>query len=165
MPNSNVSEMIALPSTHDLVRSVPPDAEFGKYAFVHGGPLFWVNLGYSYVLIIAAIGLLVQDLVRVSSRYGRQAWTLIISVLVPLMGPEIAQRLLNNELKVRDRSDALTVAELYGTLHRAIFSEIATRRGKEEEREDILSMMMAARYDDGGRMSDAELRDDPDHLP
>jgi hypothetical protein len=48
------------------------------------------------------------------------------SVLVPLMGPEIAQRLLNNELKVKDPSDALTVAELYSTLHRAIFSEIAT---------------------------------------
>ena len=48
------------------------------------------------------------------------------SVLVPLMGPEIAQRLLNNELKVKDPSDALTVAELYGTLHRAIFSEIVT---------------------------------------
>jgi hypothetical protein len=47
------------------------------------------------------------------------------SVLAPLMGPEIAQRLLNNELKVKDPSDALTVAELYGTLHRAIFSEIA----------------------------------------
>ena len=46
------------------------------------------------------------------------------SVLVPLMGPEIAQRLLNNELKVKDPSDALTVAELYGTLHRAIFSEV-----------------------------------------
>jgi serine phosphatase RsbU (regulator of sigma subunit)/PAS domain-containing protein len=77
--------MIALPSTHDLVRSVPADATYGEYAFVHGGPLFWVNLGYSYVLIVAAIGLLVQDLVRVSSRYGRQAWTLIISVLVPLI--------------------------------------------------------------------------------
>ncbi len=48
------------------------------------------------------------------------------SVLVPLMGPEIAQRLLNNELKVKDPSDALTVAELYGTLHRAIFSEVVT---------------------------------------
>ena len=48
------------------------------------------------------------------------------SVLAPLMGPEIAQRLLNNELKVRDPADALTVAELYGTLHRAIFSEIVT---------------------------------------
>ena len=47
------------------------------------------------------------------------------SVLVPLMGPEIAQRLLNNELKVPDRTQALTLAELYGTLHKAIFSEVA----------------------------------------
>ena len=30
------------------------------------------------------------------------------SVLAPLLGPEIAQRLLNNELKVRDPTDALT---------------------------------------------------------
>jgi len=48
------------------------------------------------------------------------------SVLAPLMGPEVAQRLLNNELKVRDPADALTVGELYATLHRAIFSELAT---------------------------------------
>jgi len=48
------------------------------------------------------------------------------SVLAPLLGPEVAQRLLNNELKVRDRSEALTAAELYSTLHRAIFSELAT---------------------------------------
>ena len=48
------------------------------------------------------------------------------SVLAPLLGPEIAQRLLNNELKVRDPSDALTVAELYATLHRSIWSEVVT---------------------------------------
>ena len=48
------------------------------------------------------------------------------SVLAPLLGPEIAQRLLNNELKVRDPSDALTVAELYATLHRSIWSEVLT---------------------------------------
>jgi hypothetical protein len=48
------------------------------------------------------------------------------SVLAPLMGPEIAQRLLNNELKVQNPQDALTVGELYSTLHRAIFSELAT---------------------------------------
>jgi len=48
------------------------------------------------------------------------------SVLAPLLGPEIAQRLLNNELKVREPSDALTVAELYATLHRSIWSEVVT---------------------------------------
>src|SRR5919112_1095864 len=77
--------LLAMPETHDWVRFVPDDAAYGTYAFVEAGPLFWVNLGYSYVLIVAAIGLLVRDLVRVSSRYGRQAWTLIVSVLVPLV--------------------------------------------------------------------------------
>ena len=41
------------------------------------------------------------------------------------MGPDIAQRLLNNELKVRDRAEALSLAELYSTLHRAVWSELA----------------------------------------
>jgi hypothetical protein len=48
------------------------------------------------------------------------------SVLAPLLGPDVAQRLLNNELKVRDPSQALTVYELYATLHKAIFSELST---------------------------------------
>jgi hypothetical protein len=48
------------------------------------------------------------------------------SVLAPLFGPDIAQRLLNNELKVSDASQALTLFELYSTLHRAVWSELAT---------------------------------------
>jgi len=48
------------------------------------------------------------------------------SVLAPLFGPEIAQRLLNNELKVSEPSQALTLFELYSTLHRAVWSELAT---------------------------------------
>lgn len=51
------------------------------------------------------------------------------AVLGPLMGPDIAQRLLNNELKAKQRADALTLAELYATLHKAIFSEVVA--GKE----------------------------------
>jgi PAS domain S-box-containing protein len=77
--------LLAIPATHDLVRSVPARATYGTYSFVKAGPMFWLNLGYSYVLTVAAIGLLVKDLVRVSSRYGRQAWTLIASVLLPLV--------------------------------------------------------------------------------
>ncbi|MEO6566953.1 MAG: zinc-dependent metalloprotease [Casimicrobiaceae bacterium] len=48
------------------------------------------------------------------------------AVLGPLLGPEIAQRLLNNELKVAGRGEALRLVDLYGTLHRAIFSELTT---------------------------------------
>ncbi|MEP7328354.1 MAG: zinc-dependent metalloprotease [Betaproteobacteria bacterium] len=48
------------------------------------------------------------------------------AVLGPLLGPEIAQRLLNNELKVAEGSEALRLADLYRTLHLAVFSELAT---------------------------------------
>jgi cytochrome P450 len=42
-----------------------------------------------------------------------------------------------------------------------IYAEIAERRADEElaEREDILSMLILARFEDGGEMSDTELRD------
>ncbi len=42
-----------------------------------------------------------------------------------------------------------------------LYAEIAERRtsGDYEEREDILSMMMQARFEDGGEMSDVDLRD------
>jgi hypothetical protein len=46
------------------------------------------------------------------------------SALAPLLGPDVAQRLLNNELKATDPKQALRLAELYGTLHRAVFSEL-----------------------------------------
>jgi hypothetical protein len=48
------------------------------------------------------------------------------AVLAPLMGPDVAQRLLNNELKVANPAQALRLAELYGTLHAAVFSELKT---------------------------------------
>ena len=46
------------------------------------------------------------------------------AVLAPLLGPDVAQRLLNNELKVTHPVQALRLAELYATLHAAIFSEL-----------------------------------------
>ena len=46
------------------------------------------------------------------------------AVLGPLLGADVAQRLLNNELKVADPAQALRLAELYATLHAAIFSEL-----------------------------------------
>jgi cytochrome P450 len=40
-----------------------------------------------------------------------------------------------------------------------LYAEIASRRGSETPGEDILSLILAARYDDGSAMSDAEVRD------
>ena len=54
----------------------------------------------------------------------QQVLALHRSVLVPLLGPEVAQRLLNNEIKVSDPKQALRLAELYATLHKAVFSEL-----------------------------------------
>ncbi len=54
----------------------------------------------------------------------QQVLALHRSVLTPLLGPDVAQRLLNNELKVRDPAQALRLAELYATLHDAVFSEL-----------------------------------------
>ncbi len=50
------------------------------------------------------------------------------AVLGPLLGPEVAQRLLNNELKVSDPAAALRLAELYSTLRTTIFSELPAGR-------------------------------------
>jgi cytochrome P450 len=41
-----------------------------------------------------------------------------------------------------------------------LYDEIARRRSEGGERDDILSLMMSARYDDGSAMSDKELRDE-----
>ncbi len=41
-----------------------------------------------------------------------------------------------------------------------LYATIAERRREPVERDDILSLMMSARYEDGGAMSDAELRDE-----
>jgi hypothetical protein len=56
----------------------------------------------------------------------QQVLVLHRAVLAPLLGADVAQRLLNNELKVSDPGQALRLAELYATLHAAIFSELKT---------------------------------------
>jgi hypothetical protein len=50
------------------------------------------------------------------------------NVLDALMSPVIAQRLLNNAAKTDDPKRALKVADLYGTLHAAVWSELRTGR-------------------------------------
>ena len=51
------------------------------------------------------------------------------AVLGPLLGPDVAQRLLNNELKVADPTQALRLAELYATLHAADLQRAEDRPG------------------------------------
>ena len=67
-----------------------------------------------------------------------------------LLGPEPGPRVLGPSAAAIDRVDEL------------IYREIAERRGAEdvEERDDVLSMLIAARHEDGSPMSDEEMRDE-----
>ncbi len=71
---------LAFEPTHDLVRSLPTS---GTSTVALAGPLFWVHLVYSYAVLLAAVGVLCNALLRVSRQYQRQAWTLILSALLP----------------------------------------------------------------------------------
>ena len=74
---------LAVPATHDLVRSLPTVAEPGERLLADVGPLFWAHLVYSYSMLVVGFGLLVVGLLKVSRRYRRQALILIGSVLLP----------------------------------------------------------------------------------
>ena len=74
---------LAIPATHDLVRSLPASAPAGQPLVADVGPLFWVHLLYSYAMLTVGFGLLVAGLLRVSRRYRRQALTVILSALLP----------------------------------------------------------------------------------
>jgi cytochrome P450 len=60
------------------------------------------------------------------------------------------------------RGDPLSaLKELLGGIDELLFAEISERRaaGETDEREDILALLMAARFEDGTAMDDRELRD------
>jgi cytochrome P450 len=71
------------------------------------------------------------------------------ATLLVLLGPERVRRFA----PFRRRMDRI---------NRLIYEEIAARRAAEdlEQRDDILSLLLAARHEDGSPMSDAELRDE-----
>jgi serine phosphatase RsbU (regulator of sigma subunit)/PAS domain-containing protein len=75
---------LAVPASHDLVRSVTVDPGSGELV-VATGPLFWVHLVYSYSLMLAATFVLVHGLLRVSDRHRLAAWSLIVAVLAPMV--------------------------------------------------------------------------------
>ncbi len=75
---------LAVPATHDLVRSVSVRYAGGDLV-VSSGPLFWVHLVYSYTLMLIATFVLVQGLLRVTDRHRVVAWTLILAILTPLV--------------------------------------------------------------------------------
>ncbi|MEO7744606.1 MAG: histidine kinase N-terminal 7TM domain-containing protein [Actinomycetota bacterium] len=76
---------LAVPATRHLVRSIPTSAGRGAPIVVDVGPIFWVHLAYSYLMLLVGFGLLAAGLLRVSRRYLRQALTLAASALLPFV--------------------------------------------------------------------------------
>lgn len=76
---------LAVPATHHLVRTLPRTAARGQALVVDVGPLFWVHLVYSYLMLLTGFGLLTVSLLRVSRRHTRRALVVAGSVLLPFV--------------------------------------------------------------------------------
>lgn len=75
--------LLAIPATHDVVRSYPP-AVGGEEPEVQAGPLFNAFFGYNYAVLVGATVLFVASMGRLARSYRRMAVVLVIAALVPL---------------------------------------------------------------------------------
>ncbi|MGL4173214.1 MAG: histidine kinase N-terminal 7TM domain-containing protein [Actinomycetota bacterium] len=73
-----------VPTTRRLVRYLPDDAQYGEYAVAEVGPLFWAHAGYSYVLIVVGVALLVVGVLR-AAPLSLRGWLLIIACMTPVI--------------------------------------------------------------------------------
>jgi PAS domain-containing protein len=77
--------LLAVPATHDLVRSLDPASEPGVPAVALSGPLFWVHLVYTNVLLVGSVVVFVASLLRRSRHYQGEAWALVGAALLPFV--------------------------------------------------------------------------------
>ena len=75
--------LLAVPATHDLVRSYPPAAPTQDLPIVETGPVFWVTFGYNNLLLVGATALFVASMVRLARTYLRMALLLLAAALLP----------------------------------------------------------------------------------
>ena len=75
--------VLAVPGTHDLVRSYSPTARAHDLPDVQSGPVFWVIFAYNNVLLVGATVLFVASMVRLARTYRRMALVLLASALLP----------------------------------------------------------------------------------
>ena len=82
--------LIALPATRSLVHGYRPAdvvaAQLPGPPVPVPGPLFWPHALYSWLLLLAALGLFVARVGRVGGPYRRQANVVIVASLLPLAG-------------------------------------------------------------------------------
>ncbi|HJR38403.1 MAG TPA: histidine kinase N-terminal 7TM domain-containing protein, partial [Nocardioidaceae bacterium] len=75
--------LLAVPATHDLLRFYPASATGDEIPVVGTGPLFWVHLAYSNVLVLGATGLFVLSMARLARVYRVSAAVLVSAALLP----------------------------------------------------------------------------------
>jgi endonuclease/exonuclease/phosphatase family metal-dependent hydrolase len=73
--------LLAVPGTHDLVRSYPPSAPTEELPILEPGPAFWAFFAYNNVLLLGATTLFVVSMVRLARSYRRMALALIAAGL------------------------------------------------------------------------------------
>lgn len=81
-----VLTLLAVPATHDLVRSYPASAAPDELVAVEAGPAFWGLLVYNNVLLLAATALFVVSMVQLARTYRRMAAVLLSTALMPWAG-------------------------------------------------------------------------------
>ncbi|CUR59804.1 membrane hypothetical protein [metagenome] len=75
--------VLALPATHDLVRSYPATTPGDDLPIVESGPAFWVIFGYNNLLLVGATVLFLASMVSLARTYRRMALVLLASALLP----------------------------------------------------------------------------------
>jgi signal transduction histidine kinase len=85
LPSVAVIVLLAVPSTHHLVRWYPPSAAADPDAIAQVGPLFWPFLVYADLLVLGSTAVFVWTLAHVSRLYWRQSLLLAVTVLLPLV--------------------------------------------------------------------------------
>ena len=78
-----VLALLANRGTHDLVRYYPPGSAGQELPVVATGPVFWVHLVYSNVMLLGATALFVATMVRLSRTYRQMALALVAASLLP----------------------------------------------------------------------------------
>ena len=75
--------LLFIPATHDLVRFYPPNATGQALPVVGTGPVFWIHLAYTNLMILGATCVFVVSMVRLSGTYRRMALVLVAAALLP----------------------------------------------------------------------------------
>lgn len=75
--------LLAIPATHDLLRFYPTSEAGDEIPVVATGPLFWVHLAYSNVLVLGATALFVLSMAKLARVYRVSAVVLVGAALLP----------------------------------------------------------------------------------